>query len=210
MLDSLIELMQSQGEAAGYAILGAASLIEYVFPPFPGDSVALFGVFLAATAGYHAALVWLALTFGSLVGGFAVWRFGRWAGAHRERWPAFLRTPQAQQTLANIEAGFARHGAIYLASNRFVPVSRALFFVAAGLTNMPLPKTLFWGTLSAALWNAMLLGAGFAIGTNFEALEALYQRYTTGALVVFAIVGVLLFVRWRRRRMAENNTGNPR
>ena len=46
-----------------------------------------------------------------------------------------------------------KRGNWYLAANRFLPALRAFFFVGAGLANMPLRAVIFWGGLSAAVWN---------------------------------------------------------
>ena len=45
-----------QGESLpGLALILAGSLLEYVFPPFPGDTVVLLGAFLAAWASLFSA-----------------------------------------------------------------------------------------------------------------------------------------------------------
>ena len=141
----------------GYVVLALSALIEYLFPPFPGDTVALFGVFLAATAGYSPLGVFVALTLGSIIGGVATWGFGRWLGDRKERWPKFLRRPSIERGLDKVQRGFETRGAWYLAANRFLPALRAFFFVGAGLARLPLRSVLIWGGLSAIAWNALLL-----------------------------------------------------
>ena len=89
MEDLFAWLQRSEGPLA-YLILAAASAVEYVFPPFPGDGVTLFGIVMAASAGYHVAGVFAALTFGALGGEMAAYWAGRWIAS---RWPrrAWLR-----------------------------------------------------------------------------------------------------------------------
>jgi len=207
-VDALREWMEGLEGPLGYLVLAVSSWIEYVFPPFPGDTVSLFGVFLAATAGYSAVGVFLALTGGSVIGGVAAWGFGRWLGDREERWPGFLQRDSVKRGLRKVRTRFEKRGNWYLAANRFLPALRAFFFVGAGLANMPLRAVIFWGGLSAAVWNGLLLGVGFAIGSNFERLEALYARYTQVALglVALAVVAGLVGMVIRRRRARSDET----
>ncbi len=58
-------------------ILFGASFIEYVFPPFPGDTIVLLGAWYAV----HGALSWptafAAVTLGAVLGAWFGWRVGR-------------------------------------------------------------------------------------------------------------------------------------
>lgn len=186
----------------GYLFLALSSLIEYVVPPFPGDSVALFGVFLAVSAGYSAVLVHVALTSGSIVGGVCTWAFGRWLAGSEERWPAFMKSEANQERLAKVRARYDKHGRWVLASNRFVPALRAFFFVGAGLSNMPLRSVVFWGGLSAAVWNGILLAVGYAVGENFEQLESIFAGYSRVVLGGLLVILLLAFL-WRLRPKAS-------
>jgi len=201
LVDELRQWMEGLEGPLGYLVLSLSSWIEYVAPPFPGDAVALFGVFLAVSAGYSVIGVYLALTAGSIVGGVFTWAFGRWLAVREERWPEWLRRESFQRRLAKVRRRYDRHGHWVLASNRFVPALRAFFFVGAGLSGMPLRSVILWGGLSAALWNGLLLGLGFAVGENLERLEAIYESYTQVVLIGLGVLllGALAVGLWRRR-----------
>jgi len=195
----------SQGESAlGIAALAVASLVEYVFPPFPGDTVTLFGAFLAATARWHVAAVLLAVTAGSLAGAAIDYAIGRRISARPiEELPP--RRRKLRERLAPIVARFERHGAAYIAVNRFLPGIRALIFVAAGAAKLPLGRVLAYGAISALLWNGLLIGAGFAVGENWELLLDLLRRYTAAVWIAIgaaalALVGFAILRRARRPR----------
>jgi membrane protein DedA with SNARE-associated domain len=82
---------------------------------------------------------------------------------------------------------------MYLVVNRFLPALRAFFFVGAGLSRMSLGAVILYGGISALLWNAILMGVGYAVGSNWEALSDLAERYTvaTLTLIVVVVVGVV-------------------
>lgn len=197
MEDWAREIMRwlEQGEGPlGYIVLALASMIEYVVPPFPGDTVALFGVFLAASAGWSAVIVYLALNAGAIAGGMIAYGFGR-AIARPERRPRWLRGERSERAIATIEARYAKHGAAYLAVNRFVPALRAFFFVGAGIAGLRPGAVALWGGLSAALWNALLLALGWAVGANWEAMLAWVRAYSAVATILVVVAIVVLVAR---------------
>ncbi|MFN7698553.1 MAG: DedA family protein [Deltaproteobacteria bacterium] len=197
MTDDLLGWLSSHEGPWAYALLALACLLEYVFPPFPGDSVALFGIFLSVSAGFSVPGTYVALNVGATVGGLLAYGFGR-IFADRERRPGFLRTERSERAIASLEEQYAKHGGLYLLVNRFVPALRAFFFVAAGIARVPPWQVLLYGGASAMLWNALLFALGWLAGESFEVLEGWVARYALVAVVI-ALSVLALFV-WRRRR----------
>jgi membrane protein DedA with SNARE-associated domain len=202
LAERIIDFLAAGQSLAGLGVLFASALIEYVFPPFPGDTVALFGAFLAAHQGWSVPLVFAAVTLGSLAGSAADYALGRRIG---RRPPEQLtgRKRRARERVAPILVKFERHGAAYVAVNRFLPGIRALFFVAAGMARLPLGKVLLWGAVSAAAWNALIIGAGFALGKNWERLLELLRTYTTIAWIAIGAVILALLIRWMFKRRSS-------
>ncbi len=192
---SIIDFLSAGQSAAGLAVLFASAAVEYVFPPFPGDSVTLFGAFLAATEGWSVPLVFTVVTLGSVVGAVIDYALGRrLATIPRDRLSGGRRA--LMKRAQSIVDRFERHGAVYIAVNRFLPGIRALFFVAAGMARLPMGKVILWGALSAAAWNALIIGAGFAVGKNWDRLLELLRTYTLVAWIVVGVVIAALIVRW--------------
>jgi membrane-associated protein len=144
--------------------------------------------------------VYLTITAGSIGGGLAVYAFGRAIGQREERWPRFLRGERTHRAIMNVRRRFERHGAAYLAVNRFVPALRAVFFVAAGLAELPVWKVALFGGISAAAWNALILGVGYSVGNNWERLLDLSERYTLWSLAAVGALALVLLVRWLWKR----------
>ena len=160
MLEQLDTLMRALG-AWGYPGLGLAALVEYLFPPFPGDTLVVLG---GAWAGRGEHSLWgalVALTLGSLVGMSLTWRLGRGLAGRLKTAPESARVlglPVGQirktQTLMREKGGWL------LLFNRFLPSFRSVLFVAAGASEVPLGRTLLLGGVSSLAFNALLLGAG--------------------------------------------------
>jgi len=202
MLDEFLHTLEHGPHYWAYALVLAAAAIEYIFPPVPGDTVALFAVALAVRAQLSWVLVYLAMTLGALLGGLAAWGFGLWLANQEERWPSFLRTPGATRALDAVRRGYEQHGAMYLVVNRFLPALRAFFFVGAGMSRMNVGPVIVFGGISAALWNALLMGIGYAVGNNWDMLRDLAERYAVATLilVVIAVIGLIARFVWDSRR----------
>ena len=199
---ALSEALARTGPAAP-AILFLGSLVEYVFPPFPGDTLVLLGAWYAVNGKISWPLAFVAVTAGAVVGAWIDYRVGVALGAALER-GAKRRGPITLEHVRQVEAGYARWGEWFLLANRFLPGIRAFLFVGAGAARLPLGKVLLWGGISAAAWNAFLLLVGAYLASNLAELVDWLERYTALAWIVMAVVAALLLVRFaiaaRRRR----------
>jgi membrane protein DedA with SNARE-associated domain len=203
MLEAFDTLVRSLGPW-GALLLGVAALLEYVVPPFPGDSVTLLGGAYVARGEDPLVLVLGALLAFSLLGMAATWKVGQVMG--RRLHPEADGPLAFGLTHAQLRRGLEvmrTRGDWVLVLNRFMPSFRALVFVAAGASGVPLPRVLLLGSASALAWNVLLVGVGYNVGANAEALEAWLSRYRSAALgVSVAALALYLGWRWWRRRSA--------
>jgi membrane protein DedA with SNARE-associated domain len=186
------------------AVLFGASFVEYVFPPFPGDTVVLLGAWYAV----HGALSWpsafAAVTAGAVAGAWVDWRIGRALAPALEA-RAAVRGPLDAERLARFDAAYRKYGGLLLVANRFFPGIRAFLFVAAGAARLPLGRVLLLGGLSAALWNILLLAVGALLVRNVGDMVAFFERYTVAAwwILGLAAAGLALRLLVRRKRGAR-------
>jgi membrane protein DedA with SNARE-associated domain len=191
---TLSEALAETGPAAP-AILFLGSLVEYVFPPFPGDTLVVLGAWYAVNGKISWPVAFVAVTAGAVVGAWIDYRIGVSIGAALER-GAKRRGPITLEHVRKVEAGYARWGEWFLLANRFLPGVRAFLFVGAGAARLPVGKVLLWGGISAAAWNALLLLAGAFLVKNLDEFVHLLERYTTVAWVGMALVAAVLLVRF--------------
>jgi len=206
-LEEWIAWLTAHGYALSLSVLALSSAVEYVFPPFPGDTVVLAGAVLATAGGWDLWPILAACTSGSLLGAWADFRVGLAAAKRRDAGKLGVRLAE-NPGLDRILAGYRRWGPAFLALNRFMPGIRALFFVAAGLARMRTGPVLAWAAVSALAWNALLLALGAALGGNLDRLEALAQGY---ALVLWIALAAALLVAvcvWLLSRRTRGSTGS--
>lgn len=195
MEDLIQQLAQSTGPYA-VAILFLASAIEYVFPPFPGDTVTVLGAYYVVAGLQPLPLVFLAVVLGNAAGSAAAFAVGRGlrggAAGGRKRLAGWL----PRERLESIERSWKVRGDWLIVVNRFLPGIRSLFFVAAGMGRMPFGRVMALGALSSAIWNSLLLGVGYWAGANLDRMLAWFRAYGTLAWSVLAAAAVFFLVRW--------------
>lgn len=204
MLDSLIAWLDVIGASTnnplGLAVLAGSAGVEYLFPPFPGDVITVFGGVLVSGYGWSLALVFSVVTAGSMLGGLIAFALARrW---HLRRAPNLA---EQDSKLARLVQRFHKRGSLYLLLNRFLPGIRPLFFVAAGLSGMSTRRVLILSGVSAAVWNSLLLMAGATVGHNLDRIQGWLKTYNIAVWAVLCVLG-LIFVakRARRRRDLES------
>jgi membrane-associated protein len=200
---ALGEVLAKTGPAAP-AILFLGSLVEYVFPPFPGDTLVVLGAWYAVNGTISWPVAFVSVTAGAVLGAWIDYRIGVALGAALERGAA-RRGPVTLEHVRRVEAGYARWGEWFLLANRFLPGVRAFLFVGAGAARLPVGKVLLWGGISAAAWNALLLLVGAFLVKNLDEFVHLLERYTTAAWVAMGVVvaAVLARLAWKALRRRE-------
>ena len=199
-------LSEALSRTSDYAplVLFGGSLVEYLFPPFPGDTLVLLGAWYAVHGELSWPLTFLSVTLGAVAGAWIDYQVGAALGRRLDR-SAERRSSLTADRLHRVEQGYRRHGAWFLVANRFLPGVRAFLFLAAGASGMPIGRVLLYGGVSAALWNALLLAAGSFLVSNLDDMVRLLERYTSVAWLAIAAVAVLLLVRALWPRRAEGN-----
>jgi membrane protein DedA with SNARE-associated domain len=192
----------------GFLVLGLAALLEYVSPPFPGDTILLLGGVYAVRGQNSPVLVFLAVTVGSVLGSAINYGVGRLVADRIDRQPEgrlFLGLSHAR--IIDIQQKMRHRGPVVILLNRFLPTFRAVLFVAAGAARMPFARVMALGAASAMAWNLLLLAVGYAVGGNAERLESILRSYQVVVAVLVGGVVLVLLARFfykSRQRPAED------
>ncbi len=203
MVESIDSFIMALG-LAGLLVLGLAAMVEYIVPPFPGDTITLLGGVYAARGDHPWPLVFLVVTVGSVAGAAINYWFGTWLARRFEAHPHKSYFGFTHARLEQVQARMRRSGPWLLLVNRFLPGIRGVIFIAAGAARIPRRNALGLGAVSAMAHNGLVLTLGHAVGGNLERLEALmatYQQAVVG-LVIIGVLAVLIRFLARRRTPA--------
>ncbi len=187
-------------------VFGSA-LLEYLFPPYWGDTFVLLGFFLAGQGAVPAAIIFAAALAGSVLGSLAAYQLGRRYGmAVTERLVPSRRRPPSRRRLQSL---FRRFGERLLLVNRFLPVIRGVMLYGAGALRLPLRRVVFYCTLSNLAFISLLMWAGLLTAGSWSEIQAAFRqsnRWLGGAAL--AAVGIWLAVTWWRRRRIDVSSAN--
>ncbi len=199
-----LHLLQTQALPIAFVVLFIGSIIEYVFPPFPGDTVFLFGAFLAGRGLLPIWLVFLSGSLGSLAGSLSIYWLGRSKGRDyfiRKNFSFF-----SADKVRTLEDRFARWGGIIISANRFAPGFRPFFFVAAGIARMPLFSVAAYSIASIAAWNLGIFYLGYHVGQQWEEMKSFVRLYST---IVIAFITAVIIIYVVVRVIGERRKKNP-
>lgn len=182
-----LEWLRAQPAWLAAGTIGVIAGLEYVAPPVPGDTVAIAGGVLVARGILGAPLVITVVTLCSVLGALGAYGMGRLA-ASRPVVRRFLFRFVSEASFEDIAAKYRRWGRLIILANRFFPGVRTSFLIAAGFFRVPVGDVVVFGALSAFVWNSLLIGAGFALGANIDAVINLVEEYSTFAWVALVLI----------------------
>lgn len=197
MLDSLTHLFAMGQPYLGLALVAAAGTGEYLLPPLPGDTLMLFGFFLAGRGELPLYGVFLAALFGSMLGAEIAYTLGEKLG---HSYFFIRRSRVASSALPALEKYFQRFGVGMILINRFLPVLRGFFMLAAGMGKMNRGATFVCATLSNLAWILLIAWVGHRFGTSWERLQGVFRTYAAVLGVLFLGYAAFTFIRYRSRR----------
>lgn len=205
LLEPIVQAVVSLVGALGAPGVGIAVAAENLFPPIPSEVILPSAGFAAASGsmGLVSAIVWA--TIGSVVGALALYALGAWFGRARFYSLASKIPFVKEADIERAEAWFVRRGPLAVLLGRVVPVVRSLISIPAGIERMKLLPFTLYTAIGSALWNSVLIGAGYTLGANWAIVEEWISRYQ---LIVFGLAGIALVVwmvrKWTVRRSRES------
>jgi membrane protein DedA with SNARE-associated domain len=205
MEQPFLHLLQTQALPIAFFVIFFTSIIEYIFPPFPGDTVLLFGAFLAGRELLPIWLVFLSGSLGSLMGSLGIYWLGRSKG--RDYFIKKDFSFFSADKVRALEDRFAKWGGVIIVINRFAPGFRPFFFVAAGIARMSFPAVAAYSLVSIAAWNFGIFYLGYRLGQQWEEMKGFVQVYSTIVFVfITAVIIIYVVIKVIGARHGKNRT----
>jgi len=178
--------------------------VENLVPPVPGDTVTLFGAYLVGIGYLDFSLVLLATTAGSLTGFMGLYwvgfRFGR-DFLYQRNYRFFPRARMEQ-----VDAWFVRWGLWIVLVNRFLSGARSVISIVCGMTRLPYLRVGLAALVSCMVWNALLLAAGFYLGSRWKQVVDIVEKYNYAVLAAGILAVALIYFNRRRRAVTGNKS----
>lgn len=196
-------------DSAGEAGVGLLVALENLIPPIPSEIVLSMAGYLASEGRVNLVLVWLAATLGALGGALVLYWLGRGLGEDRlRRW--LDRVPLVDvDDLNKADRWFEKHERSAVLFGRCAPVVRSLVSIPAGANRMPIGQFAVFTAIGSGVWNAIFVGAGYALGNRWQDVER-YSHWIDYAIGAFfaVVIGSWVVKKVRKRRRAATREGD--
>jgi membrane protein DedA with SNARE-associated domain len=181
--------------------VGLLTLLENVFPPIPSEVILPLAGYLANRGRLDVVGVLIAATAGSLLGALLLYTLGARLGWDRSK-RLLARLPLVDDDDIDRAAGwFDRHGSAVVFFGRLIPGVRSLISLPAGAARMSVLHFTVLTMAGSALWNGLLVGAGYALGTQWRVVDRYADVLDWIVLAVLvAVIGSGVVRRLRQRR----------
>jgi membrane protein DedA with SNARE-associated domain len=102
-----------------------------------------------------------------------------------------LRIKEAD--ILRLEDKFRAHGNMYVFFGRLIPGVRSIVSIPAGLSEMPFARFMVLTTVGSAIWNSLLIGIGWGLGSQYEKVAPVVGPISRVVLVA-VIAGTLYWI----------------
>ncbi len=192
-----------------YLIFTFIAYVENVLPPLPGDVLLAFGGYLAADGSLSLFLLWVITVFASVVGFMNMYWIGHKLGSHVEenKENHFLLRFINYKYFEKGKKWMGKYGQWVIFGNRFLAGTRSVISLTAGMSHLNIRFTLINSLLSSALWNALLLIAGWFVRDNWKVIGGYLSTYGQVILICIGItiIARFLWVKFRKKVPSEND-----
>lgn len=186
-----------------YIALFFFSFVENVFPPSPSDLVIVVGGSLIGTGELHFIPTLLITTIGSVIGFMTLFFIG--TQFDRKVIQAGKIKYISIEGLTKVELWFKKWGYWIILANRFLPGTRSVISFFAGLSELNFKKTSVLATISALIWNAIIIYLGIIFGTNIEIIDKYLSTYSNIAWIVTGLIASVIALRFLLRKRKTQN-----
>ena len=177
-----------------YVTLFLFAFVENVFPPSPSDLVVVIGGSLVSTGAISFIPALLLTTFGSVVGFMILFYFGSTVDKKVVHSGKYKYIPV--DAIEKVEKWFKRYGYYVIIANRFLPGTRSVISFFAGMSMMDAKKTILLATISAFVWNAIIIYLGYIFGNNVSVVDKYLSTYSNIAIAITFVVVIVMVIKF--------------
>ena len=177
-----------------YVTLFLFAFVENVFPPSPSDLVVVIGGSLVSTGVISFIPALLLTTIGSVVGFMILFYFGSTVDRKVVHSGKYKYIPV--DAIEKVELWFKKYGYYVIIANRFMPGTRSVISFFAGMSMMNAKKTIILATISAFVWNAIIIYLGYFFGNNVSVVDKYLSTYSNIAIAITVVVVIILVMKF--------------
>ncbi len=186
-----------------YVTLFIFAFVENVFPPSPSDVVVVVGGSLVSTGVISFIPTLLLTTIGSIIGFMVLFYVGSTVDRKIIHTGKFKYIPV--DAIEKVERWFKKYGYWVIAVNRFFPGTRSVISFFSGMSMLNVRKTVILASISAFLWNAIIIYLGYVFGSNVKVVDKYLSTYSNIAIAVTVIIVLIIVTKFVVGKMKNKN-----
>lgn len=204
MIEGIISFMNTWGYLGIFILVATENNILAILP---SEVILLFGGALTASAlggKLSLPLAIIVATLGSIAGATVTYYIGNILKTERLKKLAsgklgkiFDITPD---DIDKADKWFDEKGNISVLLGRCLPIFRTLISIPAGMSEMPLPKFIFYTGVGSLVWNTLLITIGHHLGNNWQSILSVFDNAQTIMAAIIAVLLVVFLVWWFKLR----------
>lgn len=177
-----------------YVTLFLFAFVENVFPPSPSDLVVVIGGSLVSTGVIYFIPAVLLTTLGSIIGFMILFYFGSTVDRKVVHSGKYKYIPV--DAIEKVELWFKKYGYYVIIANRFMPGTRSVISFFSGMSNLNVRKTLVLASISALVWNTIIIYLGYFFGNNISVVDKYLSTYSNIAISITVVVVIVLVIKF--------------
>lgn len=210
-LDRILEWVSLQNKALVWLFFFFSNLLENVFPPWPGDTITVFGGFFVAQtedgnpSGFGMPGLWSSTVLGNLAGALVIYRFGhRFLSFVRHRNFPFKDELYSEEKIESTLSWFRRNSILVVLASRFSAGIRFFVSIVAGMVHMN--PFVFSGlfTIAVVVWCGLLIFGGYSLGQNWELIMDYLAIYNRVVMIVI-LTGILAYFFYQKSKKKKQD-----
>ena len=177
-----------------------STFTENIFPPYPGDTVVVFGGYLSGIDKLGLPSLIASVILGNLLSATLMYFFGEKVIAFFKKHSKSenIQKLSSEESLGKAKKWFEKYGVLAVILSRFSAAIRYFIIIIAGISKMNLALFLFLFTIATMIWNGILITAGYTLGRNWETVLYYLQIYNW--FIGILILGGIIYFYWRQKK----------
>jgi membrane protein DedA with SNARE-associated domain len=186
----------------GYVGIFFLLMLGIVGLPIPDETLMVYCGFLISKGTLNPVGVAIAAVAGSWCGITVSYLLGRTLGLGVvHRFGKYMHLDEARLEKVHHWFGRAGHWALFV--GYYIAGVRHFTAIVAGTSRLEFGTFALYAWSGGLVWVGLFLTLGYVLGENWRTIaEAIHRDLLWASLVILGIVGIVLLIRWKRRKTA--------
>ena len=200
------EILNSIPQELYWFFIFLSSFTENIFPPYPGDTVTVFGAYLFAIDRISLWGLGLSVYFGSLSSAILMYYSGDLIlnFFSKRKKLKFLQKITSSENLKKAEVWFEKYGSLAVIFSRLSAGIRFFISIIAGITKMNIILFIVTFSFATFLWNSFLIYSGYLLKNNWEQIIEYLKIYNSLIVGIILVVLVITFYIKSKKRKQKS------